>query len=186
MGRHRQGAQAARQRAEPIHRRRLPRAADPRRQRRAARTDREVEGLPSGMHGRQSGARRVVARVRHRFSARRRRHRLRSRRQPARAVRRVVHAREPRGHEARVPRVVRGLPDPADRRLRRPAVANAALVVAAQNQEPRGGGADARHLQLGVFRTRVPGASDGVRAGRGFRTSSSAKTTACTCAPSKG
>ena len=57
--------------------------------------------------GGEPAVRRLGQHLRHGSRARPRRHGLRPRGQPARAVRRLVHAREPHGHEAGVPGDVR-------------------------------------------------------------------------------
>ena len=60
----------------------------------------------------------------------------RARRQPPRAERRVVHAREPRSHQARAAGAVRSLSRPAHRAVRADAAGDAARARAGRRSEP--------------------------------------------------
>ena len=103
--------------------------------------------------------------------ARRRRQVLCARRQPARAVGRVLHGREPAGLQAGVSRAVRAARDPAGGRL--PAASCSmrwhALSPRRTDVTPERRGAHAGHLQLGVLRACLAGRPDGRRAGRRAR-----------------
>ena len=120
--------------------------------------------------GARPRARHVGPHLRQRPRPRRRRHDLRARGQPAGAVRRVVHAREPPGHQAGVRRPVprprhpprRQLPQPAARPARRRCrPGRARLPVIAVLTPGR--------LQLGLLRARLPRPADGRPPGRGQR-----------------
>ena len=137
----------------------------------------------AGVQRHQAAARHLGAHLRLGPDARQGRHGLRARGQPARAVGRVVHAREPPGDEARVPRAVRERRHPAGGRLPLAALRHAARAVAAQGEPARGRGAHAGHLQLGVLRARLPRAADGLRAGRGPRPRGRQRRRASTCRP---
>ena len=130
---------------------------------------RDLEELPRQRQGHQAAARHLGACLRLGPDPRQGRHGLRARGQPARALGRVVHAREPPGGEARVPRAVRERGHPAGGRLSLAALRHADRAQPAQAGAARSRGADARHLQLGVLRARLSRAADGLRAGRGPR-----------------
>ena len=83
-----------------------------------------------GMHRREPAARRLGEHLRLGPGSRRRRHRLRARGQSARALGRLVHAREPDHHEAGVSGGVRACVDSAGRRLCFAAVRHARVAVA--------------------------------------------------------
>ena len=92
---------AAADRDQPVPQGRLPRGPDPRRRRRAARPALELPALPPRDARRPRPPRHLRVGRRHRSRAPRGRPLRRARGQPARAERRVLHAREPRGHQAR-------------------------------------------------------------------------------------
>ena len=156
---------AAARRRQRLHRRCVRRPAHCLGRHRGARADRTR--VRRGVPGREAGPRRVGPRVRQRPGARRGRNDLRAGGQPARAVRRVVHAREPGDHQGRVRRAVCRAIDPARRRLPRPAPANARIDRGQARTDDRR--ADPRHLQLGLLRALVPRTGDGCRTRRGQR-----------------
>ena len=119
---------------------------------------------------------------RHRRGARRRRRVLRAGGQPARALGRVVHAREPQDDDAAVPGAVRAPVDRAGRALPGHAAREPALGRAGRGRGSDRGAADPGFVQLGLLRARLPRPADGHRAGRGPRPAACA-TTPCTCAP---
>ncbi len=82
---------------------------------------------------------------------------------------RLLHAGEPAGHQARLSRAVRALRAAAGRRLSVPALRYPGRDFAAPGGLSGSRGAHAGHLQLGLFRARLPGTADGLRAGRGAR-----------------
>ena len=110
---------AAPEGAQPLHRRPLQRPADRRRRRVPGRAARRLGQLPPRVPGRPPEVRRVGAHLRLRPRARRRRHDVRARGQPARAVRRQLRAREPGRRQAGVPRGVRPPEHRPGRRLHR-------------------------------------------------------------------
>ena len=117
--------------AEPVHRRHLRRAEDPPRRRVPGRSAGAVEELPPAVRGRAPRYG-VWAHICGTDLVRdARRHDLRAGGQPARALRRVLHAGEPRDHQARVPGAVRERSHPAGGRLPVAAVRHAGLAVAA-------------------------------------------------------
>ena len=140
--------------------------------------------LPAGVPGRAPEVRGVGAHLGLRPRARRRRHDLRARGQPARAVRRQLRDREPRRRQAGVPRAVRPPEHRPRRRLHRRAQQAARLAGAGRRDRPVDRRAHAGHLQLGVLRALVPRPADGRHARRGRRPHGAATTTACTCARS--
>ena len=121
---HRVGPRRARARpaaggAQPLHRRRLQRAPHRRRRRVPGRPARRLVELPAGVPGRPPEVRGVGPHLRLRPRARRRRHDVRARGQPPRAVRRQLRPREPGRRQAGVPRAVRPPDDRPRRRLHR-------------------------------------------------------------------
>ena len=165
------GPAPARDRAQPLHPRRLPRPGDHQGRHRAGRADPQQRAVPARDDGRRRAGRRLLAHRRHRHRARRQRrrqrHLLRARRQPARAQRRELHAREPQDDDAAVPRAVQPAPRRAGRALPRPAARDAARGRAGRGQRADRRGAHARHVQQRLLRACVPRAADGHRAGRG-------------------
>ena len=123
---------------------------------------REMRGVPRPSRHLRVGCR-------HRPGAPRGRPLRRARGQPAGAERRVLHARQPRGHQARLPGPVQPLQRPADRALRPGAAGHAAGAGAAGPPGPDHRRADARRRQLRLLRARLPRARDGHPAGRGAR-----------------
>ncbi len=92
---------------------------------------------------------------------------LRAGRQPARAQRRELHAGRPQDDDAAVPRAVQRAPRGAGRPLPRPAARDPARQQPGHHGRADGGGADARHVQQRLLRTRLPGPADGRGTGRG-------------------
>ena len=169
MGHARARPDAAADRDQPVPQGRLPRGPDPLRGHRAARPGLQLPPLPARDARRPRPPRHLRLDRRHRPGPPRRRRVRRARGQPARAERRVVHARQPRGHQARLPRPVQPLQRAADRPLRPGAAGDAARAGAAEPARPDLRRADARRRQLRLLRARLPGARDGRPAGRGAR-----------------
>ena len=94
-----------------------------------------------------------------------RRHGLRAGRQSPLPLGRLLRPGEPRGHEADLPADVRRPVDPAGGRLSRAAPQDAAVHRPGRHARADGRGADAGHLQLGLFRALLPRPADGRRAG---------------------
>ena len=105
--------------AQPLHRRPVQRPAGRRRRRVPRRAARRRGELPARVRRRPPAVRRVGPHLRQRPGARRRRHGLRARGQPAGAVGRQLPAREPADLQAGVRRPVRAPEHPAGRRLPR-------------------------------------------------------------------
>ena len=162
-------ADAAPDRDQPVPARHLSRRPHPRGGRGAARARLQLSPLPARNARRQRPPRHLRLHRRHRPGAPRGRTLRRARGQPARAERRVVHAREPRRDEARVPASLCALPRQPHRRLQPGAAGDPADPGAAQSNRSNGRRADARRRQLGLLRARVPGARDGRAARRGAR-----------------
>ena len=112
VGDARAGLEAARARAQPVPRRRLSRAEDPEGRRDSRRACARQHAVPARDGGDGRSGRHLRAHRGRRHRARRRGRVLRARGQPARAVRRVVHAREPQDDDAAVPRALRDALDP--------------------------------------------------------------------------
>ena len=110
------GAGAAAAGAQPVHRRRLQRPLRRRRRRLPGRPARRLGELPHGVRGGAPEVRRVGPHLRVGSRARRRRHDVRARGQPARPVRRQLRDREPGRRQEGVPR---GLRQPEHRPRRR-------------------------------------------------------------------
>ena len=93
---------------------------------------------------------------------------LRARGQHAHALRRLLHAGEPRDHDAHVPRAVRAQPRGGGGRLSRQPAPDAGKRGACKPR-PRADGrrTDARHLQQRLLRALFPGRPDGGGAGGG-------------------
>ena len=117
MAEDRGGADPARRRAESLHQRRLPRAEIHQGRPHAGLDHRDVEELPRRRARHQTTARHLGAHLRLGPDPRQGRHGLRARRQPARTLRRVLHAREPPGRQTRVSGAVRERRHPAGGRL---------------------------------------------------------------------
>ena len=122
------------------------------------------------MNGQQRAARYLRVHRRHRHRARRCRHLLCAGRQCAHALRRLLHAGEPRDHDAAVPRPVRAPSRRAGRELSG-RIARDAEIGRAGDRRRRADrrAAHARHLQLGLLRALVPRRQARHRAGRGPR-----------------
>ena len=100
------GLDPARQGAQSVHQGHLWRARDPARRRGARRPGVPQSGLPPRDERPKRAARHLRACRRHRHRARRCRDVLRAGRQCAHALRRLLHAGEPRDHDAAVPGIV--------------------------------------------------------------------------------
>ena len=94
-----------------------------------------------------------------------RRHDLRAGRQSPLPVGRFLRVGKPRGDEAYLPADVRWSFDPARRGLSGAIAEDAAVHRAGVDSRADCRGADAGHLQLGLFRALLPGAADGSRVG---------------------
>ena len=160
-------ARAARARAQPVPARHLQRAGDPQGRDHPRPQGPRERAVPLGDAGHARPGRHLRAHRRRRRRARGRRRVLRPRGQPARAVGRVVHAREPQDDDAALPRGVRAERGGADRPLPRPPARHAAAGGAERGERPDGGAPHARVVQLGLLRAHLPRAADGDRAGRG-------------------
>ena len=161
---------AARDGAQPLHPRRLPRPGDPQGRPDPARAGAAQQPVPARDGRRRRAGRRLLAHRGHRHRARRprrrQRHLLRARGQPARAQRRELHAREPQDDDAAVPRAVLAAARGPGGALPGPAAGHAAPGRAGRGQRADGRRADARHVQQRLLRARLPGPADGRRAGR--------------------
>ena len=166
---HRARPEAAHPRAQPLHRRHLPRSVHPQGRRRAGRDRPLGVDVSRSLRRPQPAARHLVPHHRHGSGARQGRLHLRPRRQPALPVRRVVRPPEPADHQADLPAALRSLPDPSGRRLRQPPPRHARVAVPRRRGDAAGRGPDAGAVQLRLLRAFVPGAADGRRAGRGTR-----------------
>ncbi len=126
------GLEAARQaRSTPISCGHLPQARHPARRHRAGGPGLPEPGVPAGDERPERAARHLRAHRRHRHRARRCRHFLRAGGQCAHALRRLLHAGEPRDHDAAVPGPVRAPPRRAGRELSRRTAGDAAIGRAA-------------------------------------------------------
>ena len=99
-------ARAARQGAQRLPPRHLRPPRDPQGRHRARGPGVPEPGVPAGDERPEGAARHLRAHRRHRHRPRRRRHLLRARGQRPHAVRRLLHAGEPRDHDAAVPGAV--------------------------------------------------------------------------------
>ena len=164
------GPDPARQGAQSVHQGRLWRARDPARRRGARRSGIPQSGVPSRDERAERALRHLHPRRRHRHRAGGRRHLLRARGQCAHALRRLLHAGEPRDHDAVVPGIVRAPPHRAGGELSGRAAGHAQIGGAvAHRARPDRGAAHARRLQLGLLRALVPRRQARRRTGRGPR-----------------
>ena len=120
--RHRMAAADARHRAaragaECLSRRHLPSPGDPARRPRSQGAGRQQRGVPAGDDRRAAAGRRLHPHHRRRHRAHRRGRVLRAGGQCAHAVRRLLHAGEPRDDDAALPRAVPAHQGPAGREL---------------------------------------------------------------------
>ena len=150
------GPRPARQGAQSVPQGRLRRARDPARRRGARRPGVSQSGVPPRDERTARALRHLHPHRRHRHRARGRRDFLRARGQRAHALRRLLHAGEPRDHDAAVPGTVRAPPHRAGGKLsgrlaRNPQVGRAL----ARRARPDRGAAHARRLQLGLLRALV-------------------------------
>ena len=160
-------ARAARQGDQPLHPRRLRPPRDPQGRHRAGGSGVPEPGVPAGDERPEGAARHLRAYRRHRHRARRSRDVLRAGGQCPHALRRLLHAGEPRDHAAAVSRAVRAPPRRAGRKLSRRAAGDAQVgggIDIERRSDRRA--ADARRLQLGLLRAFVPGRQARRRAGR--------------------
>ena len=175
-------AQAARARAQPVPARHLSRSRHPQGRRDSGGARARQHAVPARDAGHGRAGRHLRAHRRRRRGARGRGRILRARRQPARAVRRLVHAREPQDDDAAVSRAVRDAADPAGRALSRPAAGEPARRRAGGRRAARGRRAHAR-----VPTTRRTSSTRSWRSRWASSWSrariSSSRTTRCTCAP---
>ena len=159
--------ETARARAEHVHPRHLPRPRHRARRGGAGRAGLPERAIPARDAGRGRGRGHLLPYRRRRHRARRRGRVLRAGRQPARALGRVLHAGEPQDVDAADARRLRPHQNRTRGALPRPAAGQSARGRAARRRRAHRGGADAGHVQLGLFRARLPGAADGRGAGRG-------------------
>ena len=152
-----------------LHRRRLRRPPHPRRRRDPARHRPRQQPVLHTLCRFEAAARRLCPHLRHRPGAHRRRRILGARGQCPHALGRLLHAREPGGDAAALPRTVRDVCGAAGRFLPRAAPRNA-LFGGAGRVPPAGlRAADAGPFQLGLLRAQLPRRQYGDRAGRGPR-----------------
>ena len=165
-----------------LHRGHLRQARDPARRRGAGGSGLPQSGVPAGDERPARAARPLRAHRRHRRRAHRRRRLLRARGQCPHAVRRLLHAGEPRDHAAAVSGAVLAPSRGAGRELSGRAARDAELGRAADRVgRADGRAADARRLQLRLLRALVPRRQARRRAGRGPRPVR-ATTASSTCA----
>ncbi len=149
--------------------RRLRRAAHRRRARDPARAGAAIEALhPQAARLAATGRRAHPHRGDRSHSQSRWRH-VRARGQPTHTVRRVVRAREPRGHQAGLPARDGARRRPPRRRVPDAAGGGVALRGAGRSRAGDDRRAHARAVQLGLLRAQLPRALDGPGAGRGDR-----------------
>ena len=132
----RAGPGAARARAEPLHRRHLPREARHLGRRRPSGDHRERVVVPAGVPRPRSASGRLGAHHGDRPGSALRRALLRARGQPAVSVGRFVRAAQPPGDEAHVPEGLRGFARAPGRRVSERAAPHAA-ARAASRRRPR-------------------------------------------------
>ena len=166
----RKGPHPARQGAQRLHQGRLWRARDLARRRGARRSGVPQSGLPPGDERTERAARHLRPHRRHRHRARRRRDLLRARGQCPHALRRLLHAGEPRDHDAAVSGIVRAPSRRAGGELSGriagdAQIGGAGLGLARSDLRA----ADARRLQFGLLRALVPCRQARRRTGRGPR-----------------
>ena len=156
---------------QPLHRRPLRAGPGGGRRRVPGRAPGLVGQLPAPVPGRPAAPGRLGPHLRLRPRARRGRHHVRARGQPARAVRRLVHAREPPGHQAGVRRPVPGSRHPAGGRLPKQTGRHVGQPVAPPGRDARYRRAHTGGLQLRLLRACLPGPADGrpPRGGQGPR-----------------
>ena len=163
------GPRAAHPRAEPLRRRRLPRARDRPRGHRPVEPGRRPLALRARRPRHPPARRRLLPRRRLRPRARQRRHVEGARGQRAHAVGDLVRAREPRRDDAPGPGPVRAY------RVRPVDQYPQLLLAALRSVAPSADGEATVVVwtpgpdELGLLRARVPRAPDGRRAGRGLR-----------------
>ena len=161
------GSHPARQGAQSVPQGHLWRARHPARRRGARRSGVPQSGVPSRDERAARALRHLHPRRRHRHRAGGCRHLLRARGQCAHAVRRLLHAGEPRDHDAVVSGTVRAPPHRAGGELSGRIARHAQIGGAgAGRARPDGGAAHARRLQLGLLRALVPGRQARRRTGR--------------------
>ena len=137
---------------------------------RAGRPGVPESGVPPGDERPEGAARHLCAHRRHRRGSRRRRHLLCARGQRPHALRRLLHAGEPRDHDAAVPGAVLAPPRRAGRELSRRTARHAEVAragIRVRRSDRRA--AHPRRLQLRLLRAFVPGRQARHRAGRGPR-----------------
>ena len=159
---------AARARAQRLHVRHLPPSGDHPGRPGPRRPHHPERRLPARDDVRGTGARRLLAHHRHRHRAHVRERVLRARGQHAHALRRLLHAGEPRDHDAHVPRAVRAQPRGGGGGLSRQPAPDARKRGADQSRSRAdGGSAHPRHPQQRLLRALVSRRPDGRGAGGG-------------------
>ena len=156
-------------RAQRLRRRRLPRARDRPRRRRAVAAGRLAQPLRPGRPRHPPARRRLHPRGRLRPRARRRRHLAGARGQRAHAVGHLLRPGEPRGDDAPGARALRPVPRAPGRPLPPAPAGRAARGGAQRRRRGHRRRVDAGPVQLRLLRARLPRAPDGRRAGRGVR-----------------
>ena len=163
-------ARAAHQGDQPLHQGHLFQARGAARRHRAGRSRIPEPGVPARDERPARAARHLRVHRRHRHRARRCRHLLCAGRQCPHALRRLLHAGEPRDHAAAVPRPVRAPSRRAGRELSGRAARDAEVGRAGHRRRRADRrAAHPRDLQLGLLRALVPRRQARHRAGRGAR-----------------
>ena len=164
------GLDPARQGAQSVHQGRLWRARNSARRRGARRSGVPQSGLPPGDERAERAARHLHAHRRHRHHPRRCRHLLRAGGQCAHALRRLLHAGEPRDHDAAVSGTVLAPPHRAGGELSGRTAGDAEIGGARQRHTRSDRrAAHPRRVQLGLLRALLPRRQARHRAGRGPR-----------------
>ena len=161
---------AAHQGDQPLHQGHLFQARGAARRHRAGRSRVPEPGVPARDERPARAARHLRVHRRHRHRARRCRHLLCAGGQCPHALRRLLHAGEPRDHAAAVPRPVRAPSRRAGRELSGRAARDAQVGRAGHRRRRADRrAAHPRDLQLGLLRALVPRRQARHRAGRGAR-----------------
>ena len=157
-------------------------ARDPARRRRARRPGVPESGLPAGDERPEGAARHLCAYRRHRHRAGRRRRVLRAGGQCAHALRRLLHAGEPRDHAAAVSGAVLAPPRRAGRELSRRTARHAEIGGAAYRRgRPDRRAAHARASTTPPI-TSIPSSPTSSASNWSRAATSSSRTRSCTCA----
>ncbi len=152
---------------QPLHPRRVSGSEVPQGPHRASRDRAVSQGVQARAPERDSAAPDLHPRGRHRHHPGRSRRVPRARGQLPLSLGRVVRPREPQYAQSSLSGILQVLSRPPDQGLPDPAPRNLAARRAAIQREAGRGDPDARHGELRVLRTLVPGTRDGRGARRG-------------------